>query len=359
MQSAFVTGSTGLLGNNLVRMLITRGIKVKALARSHDKAAHLFANLPVEIIQGDMTDVGRFAAAMRGCDALFHTAAFFRDNFKGGRHWDQLHSINVDATGRLLSAAYDSGIRRAVHTSSIAVLKGEPGQLIDETMERPADEPDDYYRSKILSDHKVFEILRQYPDMHIALVLPGWMFGPGDVGPTSSGQFVLDYMNRKLPGRVPGTFSVVDARDVAAVHISAMEKGRSGERYLAAGRHLAMDSLMPMLQQVTGVPAPARRVPLAMLRIIAEIYEVYASLSGKPILLSRATVKLMAKEEDRTHFDSSKSVKELGASFRPLESTLADVVAWYRNNGYLPPQSGASRPDSSPPLTAGHTNSGG
>jgi uncharacterized protein YbjT (DUF2867 family) len=84
---AFVTGSTGLLGNNLVRVLTERGVRVAALARSRSKAARQFAGLNVDIVEGDMTEVSKFKNALHGTDVLFHRAAYFRDNHKGGRHW--------------------------------------------------------------------------------------------------------------------------------------------------------------------------------------------------------------------------------------------------------------------------------
>ena len=341
MQTAFVTGSTGLLGNNLVRLLAGREVRVKVLARSREKAAKQFAGVRVEIVEGDMLDVARFAPALAGCDALFHTAAHFRDSYKGGKHWDRLYAINVEGTGRILEAAYAAGIRRAVHTSSVAVLNGRAGQLIDETMERREADADDYYRSKILADRAVRAFLDGHPDMFVAMVLPGWMFGPGDVGPTSSGQLVMDFVRRKLPGRIPGSFSVVDARDVARHQIAALERGRSGERYLAAGRHMTMDDLFPLLAEASGVAAPTRRIPLAMLRALAAGYELYAGITGKPVLVSRASVKLLAQEANRSHYDHAKSERELGCAFRPAAETLADTVAWYRANGYLPARSAA------------------
>lgn len=220
MEYAFVTGATGLLGNNVVRALLKRNIKVKALVRSVEKARKQFGNLPVEFVEGDMLNVEAFAHALQGCDALFHTAAYFRDSYKGGKHWQKLYDTNVTGTERLLQAAYDAGIRRAVHTSSIAVLKGNRDQVIDETMSRSELEADDYYLSKILSEQKVQQFLAQHPDMFIAMVLPGWMFGPGDIGPTSSGQFLLDFVGQKLPGVLPGSFSVVDARDeIGRAHV--------------------------------------------------------------------------------------------------------------------------------------------
>lgn len=337
LKSAFVTGATGLLGNNLVRELIVRGFTVKALVRSHNKGQQQFAGLKgVELVLGDMADVPAFSKELQGCDVVFHTAAFFRDNYKGGSHWKELKRINVDGTQCLIEQTYRAGIRCFVQTSSIAVLNGEPGMPIDETCLRDLVDADDYYRSKILADQVVLSFLAQCPDMHASLVLPGWMWGPADIGPTSSGQFVNDVMLGKLPGLVPGSFSVVDARDVAQAQIAAAEHGRRGERYLAAGRHMTMQELVPMLGKIAGVKTPTRDLPLPLLYTLAVAQEFYARISGKPILLSLATVRLMVKEAGRTHFSHVKSERELKLKFRPIEQTISDTVSWYRSHNWLP-----------------------
>ncbi|TWC22605.1 nucleoside-diphosphate-sugar epimerase [Pseudomonas sp. SJZ085] len=334
MQNIFVTGATGLLGNNLVRELVACGYAVKALVRSRSKGEQQFSDLPdVELIVGDMADVNAFAASLQGCDTVFHTAAFFRDNYKGGSHWAALEAINVTGTRDLLHQAYRAGIRRFIHTSSIAVLDGEPGASIDETCLRAEVDADDYYRSKILADSVVLSFLDAYPDMHACMVLPGWMWGPGDMGPTSSGQLVDDVVNGKLPGLIPGSFAVVDARDVAWALIAAARLGQRGERYLAAGRHMTMGQLVPVLGRIAGVKTPSRQLPLPLLYAFATVQEIYARLTGKPILLSLATLRLVIREEHRTCFNPRKSEQALGLRFRDLEVTIADTVAWYREHG--------------------------
>ncbi|MGU0691959.1 SDR family oxidoreductase [Pseudomonas aeruginosa] len=335
MECVFVTGATGLLGSNTAHALLQRKIKVKALVRSLEKARQQFKYLPVELIQGDLLEPDTYSQHLEGCDTLLHTAAYFRESYKGGTHWQALYDTNVQGTERLLKAAYAAGIRRAVHVSSIAVLRGRRDQLIDERMSRREQDADDYYRSKILSERAVLAFLQHHPDMAISQVLPGWMFGPGDLGPTSSGQFLLDFVQRKLPGILPGTFSVVDARDVAEHLLAAAEHGRSGERYLAAGQHMDMDGLFKVLAGVSGVPAPRRKVPLWLLRLIATANELHHRATGKPVLIGTSTVKLIAREQGCTRFSHEKSLKELGCCFRPVERTLSDTLRWYKENGYL------------------------
>jgi len=333
---AFVTGATGLLGNNLVRALVESGWHVRALSRTEEKAKKQFIDMNnVEVIIGDMNNVEQFSNALAGVDVIFHVAAYFRDNYKGGSHWAELERINVKGTAELVRAAYARGVRRFVQTSSIAVLNGSPGMLIDESCERRPEDADDYYRSKILADQEIRRFLAMHPDMFGVFVLPGWMWGPGDIGPTSSGQVALDTVNGKLPGLTPGSFSVVDARDVASALIEAEARGHNGERYLAAGRHMTMRELIPIIGKVADVRTPVRELPMAILWAIALLQETWGKVSGKPILLSLATVRLLKHEADRSRFDHSKSERELGLKFRPVESTIEDTIRWYRSNNWL------------------------
>jgi dihydroflavonol-4-reductase len=332
-KTAFVTGATGLLGNNLVRLLLAEGYRVKALVRSHQKASEQFAGLTddrLEWVLGDLAHAKGFAPALRGCDVLFHTAAYFRESYKGGRHLDALRKTNVEGTQALLNEAYAAGIRRVVHISSIAVLRLNQAGVTDETMPLAKNAaPDDYYRSKIETDEAAFAFLDSHPDMHISLVLPGWMHGPGDLGPTSAGQFVQDYLRQKIPGVADAAFSVVDARDVAQVALASSRTGRRGERYLAAGHPVSMSRLLQAMETVTGIPAPRRKLPRMMLYAIALLQETYARLTGKPVLLSLATVNNMAKDYGR-RFSADKIRREFGLGFRPMEETLADEVRWHR-----------------------------
>ncbi|MBV8454471.1 MAG: hypothetical protein JOZ29_19685 [Deltaproteobacteria bacterium] len=187
--------------------------------------------------------------------------------------------------------------------------------------------PDDYYRSKIETDEVIFTFLHNHPDMHISLVLPGWMHGPGDLGPTSAGQFVEDYLQQKIPGVVDAAFSVVDARDVAQIALASSKTGERGERYLAAGHPVSMASLLQTMESVSGVPAPRRKLPRTILYAIALLQEVYARLTGRPVLLSLATVSNMKNDYGRK-FSAEKIRRKFGLGFRPMEETLADEVMW-------------------------------
>lgn len=193
----------------------------------------------------------------------------------------------------------------------------------------------EYYRSKILSEETDKDFLAKHRDLFLTFVLPGSMYGPGDLGATSTGQLALDYMQQKLTGIIKASYSVVDARDVADIHIRAMKYGRSGERYLAAGQYMTMAEVMKTLETVTGIPAPKRKISKPLLRLFAIWNEIYHRITGKPVLISKDLVELFAEEYQCTHFDPAKTEKELGGRFRSVEDTLLDTACWYRNHGYL------------------------
>jgi len=334
---AFVTGATGLLGNNLVRELLSRGFEVRALVRSRAKGAAL---LPVssrlELIEGDMENVAGFAPHLKGADVVFHAAAFFRDSLTGGDHWAELERVNVAGTRALVEAAYKTGVRRFLHVSSIGTLAiaGPEGRAVDETMRlTPEATKNDYYRSKILADREIEMALEKHPDLWAAYILPGFMHGPGDAGPTAAGQTILDFVEGKLPGIVNAHFSYVDARDVAIAAIEATEKAARGDRFIVAGRTFHMREVFSMLEKITGKPAPKRAVPRVAIALIAALNEIWARLSRRPALISWSIYRTIRDEGPYGRFDSARAQHYLGVKFRPIEETLRDTYIWLSGAG--------------------------
>jgi dihydroflavonol-4-reductase len=332
---AFVTGSTGLLGNNLVRELLEHGFEVRALARNLSKASKTFAGLNVEIIEGDMENVAGFAKSLEGCDMLFHTAAFFREYYEPGDHWPMLKRINVDATIQLLEAAERAGVKRAIHTSSSGTIGMKPnGAYGDESTVIPLEATSNlYFRSKVECDAAIKKFLEtrksRVHGLEVVTILPGWMFGPGDAAPTNSGQLVLDFLARKLPGILDGGTTTVDARDVARGMRLAAQSGENGEKYIVAGNFVSFEQIFLGIEKASGVPAPKLRLPNILVLMLAHTTEFFARLTRtRPMMPVEAIKGMQAKDGA----DSSKAIGEFGLSFRPIEETLRDTVAWYRAN---------------------------
>lgn len=328
---AFVTGSTGLLGSNLVHLLVEQGWQVRALVRSMSKGRALIGHLPdVELIEGDMEDIDAFAPHLRDCDVLFHTAAYFREYGQPGEHWSKLEAINVTGTIKLLDSAEQHGIRKAIYASSAGVIGEHKDGLASDETTPPSDfalNDNLYFKSKVVAEERILAWLKTHA-LPVVMILPGWMFGPSDAAPTGAGQIVQQFLARTLPARFEGGSSIVDARDVAQGMINAVERGQGGERYIMAGKQTTLDEVFATLARVSGVPAPTMRIPYRAALVYAWFAETMASLQGKEAV---ATVNGIRTLNMRHPISSVKAMRELGVTFRPLEQTLADEVRWFRD----------------------------
>jgi dihydroflavonol-4-reductase len=329
---AFVTGATGLLGSNLCLALVEQGWQVKGLVRSIDKAKHFLGNSGIEFIQGDIEDVSAFAEALSGVDVVFHTAAFFREYYQPGNHWQKMKRINVDATIELFRAASKCGVARAIFTSSSGVIQTYPQQAATETASYSEfAEKNLYFKTKVLAEQEIYKLL-ETSKMDVVMILPGWMMGPHDAAPTSAGQLVLDLLAGKLPGVIDGGASLADARDVASAMVSAAQRGVRGERYIVAGKLTTMRDIALGLQEVSGVKVPRMVLSDWMALSLAWCLETWAGLTRGVNSMPLTGIQTLLQ---KGNLSSTKAERELGATFRPLKDTLKDTVSWYQTQGYL------------------------
>lgn len=330
----FVTGSTGLVGNNLVRLLVEQGYDVKALARSKEKYNQLLGNVPgVEVVKGDMENVAGFADALAGCDVLMHTAAFFREHSGSAKDWQRLVAINVEATLKLFEEAEKRGVKKVIYIStSGAVGRPAPGVAGTE-----ADAPDPkassenlYYKSKVLGEAEIARFLKNHK-IEVVLVNPSAIIGPGDIGPTPIGKVMQDYLARKAPGILDGGLCFVDARDVAQAMINAIVQGKSGERYILCNEYKSIEEVFQLTEQASGIPAPRRKIPYLAMRLTSSVAEFLSRFTGKPPVVSVNAVKGLHEE---WFWSSAKAQRELGATFRPLSESIRDTINWYKANSH-------------------------
>ena len=333
--TAFVTGATGLLGSNLVAALVRDGHAVRALARSSDKADAQLGHLPgVETVVGDLDDVAAFAPALDGCSVVFHTAAYFREYYAGGvseaAHRQRLHRLNVRASVDLAEAAHAAGVGAFVNTSSSGTVgSGEGGAGGTEDDPPPLSARTNAYFASKLDGERALNAVAARTGLRVVHVLPGLMIGPGDAAPTTMGQFVLNALARKVPVALPGGSTFADPRDVADAMLAAASRGPSGERYAVAGRFHSVADVLAGIARVSGVAQPTRVAPLPVALAAAWAGERLAPVTGRPAPVTVSGVRAVAAAH---RVDSSRAERVLGASFRPLDETLGDTVAWFRTH---------------------------
>jgi dihydroflavonol-4-reductase len=325
-----VTGATGFVGSAVVRALLARGEAVRILVRQpHDPGQ--VAGLPVEVAVGDLQDPASLAPAVAGCTALFHIAADYR---LLARDPASLYRTNVEGTRALLRAAGAAGVRKIVHTSSVATLGlHADGSPADETTTASlADMVGHYKRSKHLAEQAVRELVER-DGLPAVIVNPSTPVGPRDARPTPTGRMVLTAARGHMPAYVDTGLNIVHVDDVALGHVLALERGRIGERYILGGQNYPLAEILATIARLVGRRPPRLRLPTAPLLPIAILADALARWrgAGEPLLTAEGV--RMAKK--RMYFSSAKAERELGYRARPAEAALADALEWYRAEGRL------------------------
>ncbi|HEY9671780.1 MAG TPA: hopanoid-associated sugar epimerase [Waterburya sp.] len=329
MMRVFVTGGTGFIGANLVRLLVQQGYQVRSLVRPSSRVDNL-QGVDVEIVKGDLNDAELWQQ-MQGCQALFHVAAHYS---LWQADQEALYRHNVLGTRHILAAARRAGIERTVYTSSVAAIGvGAPGEIVDETHQSPLDALVGHYKkSKFLAEQEAKQAAEAGQD--VVIVNPSSPIGPFDIKPTPTGDIVLRFLQRGMPFYLDTGLNFIDVRDVAWGHLLALERGKSGDRYILGHQNLTLKELLDQLAQITGINAPQRTVPPWLPLTAAWIDERILAPLGKPPSVPLDGVR-MAKQ--RMYYDASKAVQELGLPQSPLRVALQDAVDWFVTHGYAEP----------------------
>ena len=325
---ALVTGATGFVGAAVARALIQTGVEVRVLARADADPTNL-EGLPVERIAGDLRDPASLRHALNGCRQLYHVAAHYA---LWAKDPSVFYDVNVVGTRNLLEAARDVGVERTVYCSTIGAIGLPPGGGLgtEETPVSLEQMAGHYKRSKYLAEQEVHKLAKE--GVPVVIVNPSAPVGERDVKPTPTGQIIVDFMKGRMPAYIETGMNIIDVDDVATGHLLAMEKGRQGERYILGGTNLLLKEVFEILSTLTGVKAPALKLPRGAVLPLAYLNHWLANLTGIPPRIPLEGVK-MAKY--KMHYDCSKAIRELGLPQHPPEIALEKAVRWFRAHGYV------------------------
>jgi dihydroflavonol-4-reductase len=328
-----VTGATGLLGCAIARELVGRGHGVRALVRPSSDLAPL-AGLSVEVARGDVLDAASVRVALAGCDAVVHAAGLPRI----GADPVETRAVNVEGAEIVLGAALTEGVARAVHTSSTSVMGGTRAPaLLDETTRGDAEALGiGYFASKVAAERVALALAAR--GLPLVVVRPSFVLGPGDTH-RSSASLVVALARRRIPAYVDGGASFCDVRDVAAAHVTALERGRTGEVYVLAGHNLELGEMFARTCALAGV-TPPRRLPLGIALAVAAGQEAFARVTGRRPGMTRELVRAAALY---TFASSARAQRELGYEIRPFEEMVRDTLRFALATGQLRAQTAALR----------------
>ncbi len=322
-----VTGSTGYVGIPLCRRLAEQGLQVHALARSTPNGK-VFDHPGIRVFKGDLLDTDSLAAAVQGCQAVYHLAAYAGVWAKDpGR----FRLINVDGTRNLMTAALAAGVRKVVMTSTGGVMGHSPGNgvLVDETTHPQPDLASGYEQSKLEAEQLVFSYLGR--GMEVVVVNPTRIFGPGALNESNSVTRLIKQFQegkwRLIPGDGESIGNYVYLDDVVDGHILAMEKGKPGERYILGGDNISYNEFFTLLRRMTGSRQKLFRAPIGPMLLYSRLEVLKARLTGKKPLIVPAFVHKLTKHWGMS---SKKAQTELGYAPTRLEDALEKTLDWIK-----------------------------
>lgn len=324
----FITGATGYIGNNLAKRLAAEGHIVHALCRSAHKLS-LLQHKNIKLFEGDITDISSIQSAMKGCEQVYHLAAYARVWAKDPSIY---YKLNVGGTQNVLDAAKNTGIINIVVTSTAGVLGPSGEKPVKEDDQRIGNILNEYEETKTQSETMCREYAAKF-GMRIIIVNPPRVYGPGVESESNAlTKMIRLYMQGKwriLPGdgKRVGSYVLVD--DVVNGHILAMEKGRAGERYILSGVNASYSEFFDAIAKAAGKKVILFPMPVWLMVIAGYGMIGYTKITGKAPLL---TPKWIKKYLYDWSLSCEKAQNELGYTYRPLDEGIQKTVDWLKLN---------------------------
>jgi len=315
-----VTGAAGHIGNVLVRELVERGEKVRALILPGEDTTSIYG-LDIEVIVGNVLDADSLNRAMRGVDIVYHLAGIISIlPDKDELMW----KVNVEGTRNVLAAAKKANVKRLIHTASIhALSRNWIGRINEDVPFDPDTTAGGYDRTKAAASLLVLDAVKEGLDA--VIVCPTGVIGPHDYRGSEMGDLIKDWLRKRLNFLVKGAYDFVDVRDVAHGHILACERGRSGEVYILSGWQIKVLELKQYVQNAIGKRIPTITLPMWMAKVGAKFMPLFYKITRRR---PRFTDYSLETLQSNSEVSSDKAQKELGYKPRDLKSTISDTVEW-------------------------------
>ncbi|MFW5747756.1 MAG: NAD-dependent epimerase/dehydratase family protein [bacterium] len=321
-----ITGATGHLGANLVRILLEERRNIRVMVRDDLRGLE---GLDVETIRGDVTDPASLMRLFSGADTVLHLAG--RISITGTEDPD-LSSINVEGVRKVVDACVESGVRRLVHVSSIHAVSTKPNEeVLDETRKLAlGNHHKPYDRSKAAGQLEALKGIDR--GLEVVVVNPTAIIGPHDFKVSAMGKVILDIYHHRLPALVDGGYNWVDVRDVAKAVLLAEKEGKSGESYLISGHWRSLLELAAYITRHTGKATSRTAIPYTAALFFSYFSGAFSRISGRPTNFNPFSMQSIRCHRFISHL---KATRELGYVPRPFEETVEETMTWFDEAGML------------------------
>jgi dihydroflavonol-4-reductase len=315
-----VTGATGHIGNVLVRKLLDRGEKVRALILPGESRESI-SGLKVEAFEGDILNMDSVFESMQGIKGIFHLAGVI--SIMPGQN-PFVRKVNVEGTKNILRAAAEKRIK-LIYTSSIHAIQRVEKGVIDESVPYDMNNPYGAYdRSKAEATLEVLNAARS--GLEAVVACPTGVIGPYDFRGSMMGAVIHGAAVAKPTLYVDGAYDFVDVRDVADGLIAAAEHGKRGESYILSGQKITVRYLLETVREITGRHFFQMKIPFDLAKFAAIFTPMYYRFANETPRFTPYSLEVLQSNSNISH---AKATRELGYKPRPIFDSIRDAVKWF------------------------------
>ena len=321
-----VTGASGFLGNNIIRMLEhDDNAEVRAFVLNGESITSL-NNLKCSIYYGDVTKADTLNSIFDGSgDAeifVIHCAAVV---YIKSKYNSRVYDVNVNGTKNIVDKVLEYNAKLIYVSSVHAIPEKSDGDLISEvSIFNPDDVVGLYAKTKAEAARYVMDSVKD-KGLNACIVHPSGILGPYDFSNSHLTALVSEIVRGKLPMCVKGGYDFVDVRDVAKGIIMACDKGKKGECYIMSGEFVSIKKLADLVCDVVGKKRIKVVLPIMIAKIVAPFYEMYYNLKGKTPLFTKYSLYTLSSN---SNFSNEKAKRDLGFVTRDITDTVRDMVMW-------------------------------
>ena len=323
-----VTGANGFLGNNIVRILLERGLgEVRALVLPNDKLQSL-KDLNCKIYRGDVRDVNTLNDIFDVNNKeiyVIHCAAIVYIKSKYNKN---VYDVNFNGSKNFINKVLEKNCK-LVYVSSVHAIPEAPNkQVITEIKDFNPDKVEGIYaKSKALTANYVLKMVKEN-NLNATIVHPSGIIGPGDFGNSHLTQLIMDFASGRLKACVNGGYDFVDVRDVALGVINACFNGEKGECYILSNRFVSIKELLDNVSEIRNSKRVNTILPMWFAKLTAPFSEIYYAILKQPPLYTKYSLFTLTSN---SNFSNAKAKKFLDYKTRDLKETISDTINWLKN----------------------------
>jgi len=320
-----VTGGTGFIGSYIIQNLIKKGFAVRAIRRSNKLPFFISPDIlnKVEWMDGDVLDVVQLDNAMKGVDAVIHSAAMVSFSKKERK---KMYAVNIEGTANVVNIALENGIKRLLHLSSVAALgRTTKPEMVNEEKKWEENKNNTHY--SISKYHAELHVWRGFAEGLNGVILnPSTVLGFGDWHTSSCAIFKNAY--KEFAWYTNGINGFAGVEDVAEVTVQLLQSGINHQRFIVNAENWSFRKLFETIADGFGKKYPHKEATKTLGKLAWRLEALRSFVTGNKPLLTRETSKL---SHSKTSFDNTALLNALpGFGFTPLETVIKNSCEKYK-----------------------------